>query len=327
MKIIFPDRADSEISSDKIASLLIALIIKLVQNENEIVLNSQCVTIECLEFALEKIFHTSESISAENEEVIDIMFMVLIQNCLNNLIIKNKDRDNKDLKIYLEQLLDCFDRCTTKPSETNIYFKVGLIYLIFGIALNSLNLSKTRNKVYNCFGIYFEKSVQDKFLYDFKIFSEVFESKEEQNTFFKKITEIIFEINSLFVESPSSSLVSVKSSRSKKHVNIKQLHCQHSKVPCTLQKIVINGFQYFSDDLKKSVMKKILAGSVCCCLYDEEFLNMMVNGTCYDSELEKMKLKFVANKYMPAVFGKDLRKCGVCRKKQEEKVCSFYILY
>lgn len=320
------DQTKPEISSDEIASLLIALIIKLVVCENEIVLNSKCVTIECLEFALEKIFHTSESISSDNEEVIDIMFMMLIQSCLNNLIVKNKDRDNKDLKIYLEQLLDCFDRCTTKPTETNIYFKVGLIYMIFGIALNSLNVSKSKNKIYTCFGKYFEKGIQNKFQYDFKIFSEVFESKSCQSTFFRKVIEILFEINSMFIESPSSSLLSVKSLRSRKPTVAKQLHCQSSRVSCHLQNIIINAFEYYSDDLKRFVIKKILAESICCCLYNDEFLNMMVNGDSQDAELEKMKLKVVANKFMPAVFGKDVRKCAVCRCKQENQVSILKVL-
>lgn len=314
------DQTKSEISSDEIASLLIALIIKLVQNENEIVLNSKCVTIECLEFALEKIFHTSENISSANEEVVDIMFMLLIQSCLNNLIVKNKDRDNKDLKIYLEQLLNCFDRCTTKPTETNIYFKVGLIYMIFGIVLNSLNVSKSKNKIYTCFGKYFEKGIQSKFQYDFKIFSEVFESKSCQSTYFRKVIEIIFEINSMFVESPSSSLLSVKSSRGRKPSVVKQLHCQIPRISCELQKIIINAFDYYGDDLRRFVIKKILAESICCCIYDEKFLDMLVNGESQDAELEKLKLKFVANKFMPAVFAKDVRKCSVCKNKQEMQV-------
>lgn len=313
-------------SGDLIASTILNILQKLIENENSASLVKTSATIKSLWFAVSQYqcVEVDRRFRIENHVIIKRKLLTIIYMCLNKIFPSGKRLDELfDVKELITRLMHAIDvdsrlQLTAPPDDES--FK-NLNVLVYGLFLFTQNVLINRSHEISLLEMLFAAFQVHLSVINTSLIEMIRYDGDERNECMEKILHILLKLIHMLnsAEIQQTTHADRAASKAKKRLSVmagatisttNTHHKSYKLFKCTLESIVLHMAQEVKAEKLRLIFGFFQKYTICCCNIHLECVYRMLENSLA-KKMHKICLIFVKQNVLRTIFNDDIR-CSNC---------------
>lgn len=313
-------------SGDLIASTILNILQKLIENENSGSLVKTSATIKSLWFAVSQYqcVEVNRRFRIENHVIIKRKLLTIIYMCLNKIFPSGKRLDELfDVKELITRLMHAIDidsrrQLITPPDDESVR---NLNVLVYGLFLFTQNVLINRSHETNLLEMLFAAFQVHLSVINTSLIEMIRYDGDVRNECMEKILHILLKLIHMLnsAEIQQTTYADRAASKAKKRLNVMggatmstttTHHKSYKLFKCTLESIVLHMAQEVKAEKLRLIFGFFQKYTICCCNIHLECVYRMLENSLA-KKMHKICLIFVKQNVLRTIFNDDIR-CSNC---------------
>lgn len=313
-------------SGDLIASMILNILQKLIENENSASLVKTSATIKSLWFAVSQYqcVEVNRPFRIENHVIIKRKLLTILYLCLSKIFPTHKRLDELfDVKEVITRLMHCIDmdsqrQQTTRPDADSVK---NLNVLVYGLFLFTQNVLINRSHETNLLEMLFAAFQVHLSVINISLIGMIRFDGDARNECMEKILHILLKLIHLLhgAEMQQTMHADRVASKAKKRLSVmggttittsSTHHKSYKLFKCTLESIVLHMAQEVKAEKLRLIFGFFQKYTICCCNIHLECVYRMLENSLA-KKMHKICLIFVKQNVLRTIFNDDIR-CSNC---------------
>lgn len=315
------------LSGDLIASTILNILQKLIENENSGSLVKTSATIKSLWFAVSQYqcVEMNRPFRNENHVPVKRKLLTIIYLCLNNIFPSAKRLDELfDVPEIVMRLMHAIDvdsqrQQTTPPDEESVR---NLNFLVYGLFLFTQNVLTNRSHETNLLDVLFGAFQVHLSVINTSLIEMIRYDGDARNECMEKILHILLKLIHMLncAEIQQVPRVDRVASKAKRRLSVMgstsgtSHHKSYKLFKCTLESIVLHMAQEVKAEKLRLIFGFFQKYTICCCNIHLECIYRMLENSLA-KKMHKICLIFVKQNVLRTIFNDDIR-CNNCDTSQ-----------